>query len=424
MKIAVKELAPCKRLLEIEVPIEAVKKGFDEFYAELSKTAKVPGFRPGKTPRNILEGRYQKEAKGEVLRKIIPASYREAMRKHSLTPVEVPEVSEVKFEKEGALSFKATVDIRPEIRLGDYTGLKVTRKRVEVAPAEVAKVLEELKEANAHYAVVEARPVKKGDYIIVDLEGFVGTSSIDKRKDLWLVIEEGSYLPGLTEALIDLEQGQEREVKLTLPEDFKRRELAKREAIFKVRVKEIKEKVLPPLDDELAASLGEFKGLDELKEAVRKDLVARKQAEGRLDLENQILDQLIKRFPFEAPDSLVTRQTERLLREAKVRGLYQGLKKEDIDSQEPALRKKLSPNALRQVKVAFILEEIAGREKIKVSDEEIDQKISDIAKSSKQAPDEVRKYLKDKEMLDNLRSELRTQKTLNFLVEKANIKEK
>lgn len=422
MKVEVKELEPCRRLLEIEVPVEDVKKGFDEFYAELGKAAKVPGFRPGKAPRNILEMRYQKEAREEILKKLIPDSYSEAMRKRSLIPVDLPEISEVKFEKSGPLSFKAAVDIRPEIKLGNYRGLKVLRKKAEVKAEEVAMALAELQEASAQYVAVEGRPIQRGDYVAIDLEGFVENVSIDKRSDLWLVVDKGSYIPGLTEGLVGLKPGQEKEIKLTLPEDFVRKEFAKYEATFKVGIKEVKEKTLPSLNDEFATSLGEFKTLDELREAIKRDLMARKEAECRADLENQILDQLIKSSPFEVPGSLVKRQTERLVKEAKVRLLYRGMKREDIDSQEEALRKNLAANALRQVKVAFILGEIADGEKIEVGDEDIERRIDEIARSSRQDREEVRNYLKEKDLLGDLRSEMRTQKTLGFLVANATVK--
>lgn len=424
MKVEVKELESCRRLLEIEVPVEDVKRGFDEFYAELGKTAKVPGFRPGKAPHHILEMRYQREAREEVLRRLIPDSYREAMRKRSLIPVDLPEISEVKFEKGGPISFKAAVDIRPEIRLGKYKGLKALKKKAEVKAEEVARALAELQEASAQYVAVEGRSIQRGDYVAIDIEGFVEDVSIDKRSDFWLAVDKGSYIPGLAEGLIGLRHGQEKEIKLTLPEDFAKKEFAKKEATFKVKIKEIKEKTLPSLDDELAISLGEFKTLDELREAIKRDLMVRKEIECRADLENQVFDQLIKSSPFEVPGSLVKRQTERLVKEAKVRLLYRGMKREDVDSQEEVLRRNLGANALRQVKVAFILGEIADREKIEVSDGDIERRIDEIAKRSRQDREEVRNYLKEKDLLDNLRSELRTEKTSDFLVKSAVISEK
>ena len=423
MKVEVKELEPCRRLLEIEVPAEVVQIRFDQFYAELGKTAKVPGFRSGKAPRNILEMRYQGHARDEVLKRLIPDSYREAMRSHSLAPVDLPEISEVKFERDRPFSFKATVDIRPEVKLGNFKGLKVLKRKAEVRAEEVTKALVELQEASAQYVAVEARPVQMGDYVSVDLEGFVGEASIDKRNDLWLAVDKGSYLAGVPEGLVGARQGETKDINVTLPEDFAKKEFAKKKAAFKVRVKEIKEKRLPPLDDELATSLGEFKSLDDLREAVKRDLGVRKDIECRTDVENQILDQLIKRSSFEVPGSLVRRQTERLVREAKARLLYQGLKREEIDSQEELLGKTLTSDALRQVKVAFILGEIADREKIEASDGDIERRIKEIARRSNQQPEEVRAYLEEKELLDNLRNELRTQKTLDFLVASAKVKE-
>lgn len=424
MKVEVKELEPCRRALEIEIPPELVAKGFDQFYAELTRKAKVPGFRPGKAPRNVLEMRYQREARDEVLQRLISESYVEAMKARSLIPVDLPEISDVKFERDLPLSFKATVDIRPDINLGNYIGLKAIKKKAEVNSSEVEGSLTELQEANAQYVAVEGRPVQMGDYVAVDLEGFVKDISIDKRNGLWLAVDKGSYLAGVPEGLVGLKQGEEKDIGVVLPGDFAKKEFAGKEATFKVRIKEIKEKRLPPLDDELATSFGEFKGLDELREAIEKDLLARKEIEGRRDMESQILDQLIKNSPFEVPGSLLERQTERLVREEKVRLLYRGVKKEDINSQESSLKEKLRRNALRQVKIAFILGEIADREKIEVGEEEINRRIAEIAERSKQELEEVRSYLEEKDLLDNLRNELKTQKTLEFLVEKSEIKEK
>lgn len=430
MKVDIKELNPCRRLLQIEVGSEVVTDRFKKVYKDFEKSARIPGFRPGKAPQHIVKLHYKEQIKEEVLKSLIPDFYQQAMKENSLIPVDLPEVTEVKFEEGEPFLFKVTVDIKPSIKPGNYLGLKVSEKKVEVTDEDAEKTLKQLQESSAHYVVVETRPAKMDDYVSIDFECLVEKELISQRKNFWMVLNGTSLLPGfgkatypeLTEGLVGMERSQEKRIDLTLREDFPKKEYARKKAVFMVFLNEIKEKHIPSLDDEFARGLGEFENLNGLRTAIKKDLINKARTQSRIDLEGQIIEQLLKNSKFALPDSLVRKQTERLVKEAKTQLLYKGIKKEEIEKQEENLRKGLKEKAVRQVKAGLILGEIAALQKIEAKEQETEQKIVRMAAELRQEPDKLKGWLKQEGLLDNLKTEIKTAKTLDFLLEKAVIK--
>ncbi len=419
MKTDIKQLGPCKRLLQIEVSLETITDKIGQIYKEFGQKARVPGFRLGKAPRHVLELHYKEQVKKEALERLIADSYRQAIKESSLVPVSYPEITEVKFKEFSPLLFKALVDIRPAIKLGNYLGIKVSEKKTEVTDKDVEKTLTDLQQANARYVVIEDRPVKMDDYVSIDLECIVDKKVIEKKKNFRILVSTKSYLPELGEALVGMERSQEKTVDLTLPADFQKKEYALKKAIFIIFLNEIKERKIPAIDDQLAKSFGGYDNLDELKEAIKKNLIERARIKDRMDLKNQIINQLLKNSRFALPDSLLKRQTDRLVEEKKKDLLYQGIKKEDIEAGEKDLRNNLKEESEGQIRLAFILEEIADIQKIKVSQQDVEQRIDQMAVASHQDRDKVRQYLEKEGLLDNLKSEIGTAKTLDFLLEKA-----
>ena len=421
MEIKIKQLGPCKRLLQIEISPETVADKVEQVYKEFGQNARVPGFRLGKAPRHVLELHYKEQVKKEALERLIADSYRQAIKESSLVPVSYPEITEVKFKEFSPLLFKALVDIRPAIKLGNYLGIKVSEKKTEVTDKDVEKTLTDLQQANARYVVIEDRPVKMDDHVSIDLECIVDKKVVEKKENFWILVSAKSYLPGLGEALVGMERGQEKTVDLTLPADFQKKEYALKKASFVIFLNEVKERKIPAIDNHLARSFGNYDNLDELKEAIKKNLIERARIKDRMDLKNQIIRQLLKSSRFTLPDSLVEKQIDRLVEEEKKHLLYQGIKKENIEARENELRNNLKDEAERQVKLAFILEEIADIQKIKVSQQDVEQRIDQMAVASSQDRDKVRQYLEKEGLLDNLKSEIGTAKTLDFLLEKSKV---
>ncbi len=419
MKVDIKQLSPCKSLFQIEIPPEAVADRIERVYKEFGQKARIPGFRLGRAPRRVLELHYKEEVKREALEKLVADSYQQAIKESSLIPVSYPEITEVKFEEFSPLLFKAVVDIKPAVKLGNYLGLKVIKKKTEVKDEDIEKRLIDLQQASARYAVIEDRPVRMDDYVSVDLECVVDKKVIEKKESFSILVSKKSYLPGLGEALVGMKRSQEKVIDLALPADFPKKEYAGKKATFVVFLNEIKERRLPAIDNQFAGSFGKYENLEEFKKAIRNNLIERAKIESRMDLENQIIKQLLKNSKFALPDSLVKRQTDRLVEERKNHLLYQGIKKEDIESRQKELRNNLKEEAERQVKLAFILEEIADVQNIKVDQREVEQRIDQMAVASKQDRDKLKQHLEKEDLLDNLKSEIGTAKTLDFLVEKA-----
>ncbi|MEA3328961.1 MAG: trigger factor [Candidatus Omnitrophota bacterium] len=333
MKVNIKELTSCKKLLQIEVAPEVAAARLEEVSKDFKKAVKIPGFRQGKVPRHILEMHYKDQIREEMLKRLIPDSYRQAMKENSLIPMELPEISEVEFKQGSPLLFKAAVEVKPLIKLGSYLGLKIRKRKKEVTDKDLEETLKQLQQASSR---------------------------------------------------------------------------ARKEQI-------------PVLNDEFARSLGGFKGLDELKAAIKKDLIARAEAQAKVDLENQVIEHLLKISKFSVPECLVRRQAERLVKEAKMQLAYKGIKAEEIEKQEESLRKSLEEKAVRQAKTALILEDISALEKIKANEQEIEQKVVQMAGEAGRQPEELKAWLIKEGLLDNLKGGIKTAKTLSFLIEKANI---
>ena len=283
MKTKAKKLEACTTHFEIEVPNDAIKKAFEEVYDEIVKIANIPGFRVGKAPRETVKKHYAKDAKEEVLKRLIPEAYRKALEEHKINPVGLPEITDVKFEEGIPLTFNAKVTTRPEFKLNDYKGMIVNKKKIEVKDDDVQKTLESLRDLHARYDNAEDRAVKIGDYVVSDLDCFVdGKPAHKKRENLWLYIEKESTVPGLAEKLVGMKKGDEVDAELKLPDNYPDKTIAGKLARYHVKAKEIKVRSLPALDDSLAKTLGKAT-LAEVKEEIKKELSARAKMSAEID---------------------------------------------------------------------------------------------------------------------------------------------
>ncbi len=423
MKSKVKKLEGTAKQLDIEIPKETVDQIFNEVLEEIRKNTEIPGFRKGKAPLDMVIKNSQAEAMDETQRRLIPQGYQQALEEHNIAPVSYPEMSDVEMSVAGVLKFKAKFDTHPEVNVKKYKGLKVVSTKIRVDDKEINETFERFRNINAEFNDVD-RPIQKGDFAVCDVETVMDGKVISKkRENMWIEADKEASMLGMGEALCGASKGDSKEVEVTLPEGYPDKKYAGKKAIFKVDIKETKEKILPELDDELAKKIGK-ESITDAREEIKSQLLERKEANVRVELQNQILDQLLKAHPFSLPVSMVKRQLDVLLQKAENDLLQKGVDKEAIESHKEKLSEQLAKEAENKVRAYFILDEIGTREDIKVLDEDVNLWLSALAGSYGQPVDSVKKYYEEHDLINGLREQLREEKTLEFLLSEANIAEK
>ncbi len=424
MNVSVEEISPIKKKVSVEIPGEEVTKEVDSFYKDLGKKAKIRGFRPGKVPRNILERYFKDYVKAEVVQKLIGDSYPRALTETNLQPVSPPTIDPGEFNEGKSFQYSAVVEVKPDIKLEGYTGLKIEGKKEELKDEEVEERLKSLQNLHANLKTVsEGRPIQSGDYAILDYEASVGGKPLEGAKAVDFTVEVGSgqFIPTVEEKLIGLIPGDEKDIEVSFPEDYGYKKWAGKTIVFHVKIKEIKEKVLPALDDEFAKDLGDYASLEELKTKLREEIAKEKEQALERQLKDQAMEQLLEANAFEVPESLVEEQTKALVSDTKLRLAAQGVDLQNLGVTEEKLQGDYKATALKQVKTFLILEKIASQEGIAVTDEEVDERLKEMAERMHQKFDAVKRYYEKNGLLPEVKAGILRDKTLNFLLEKANV---
>ncbi|MFH1381162.1 MAG: trigger factor [Candidatus Omnitrophota bacterium] len=420
MKIRMKNIEECRKLFQIEMPKDLVEKATKEVYAQIKKVAKIPGFRPGFAPQDLLEKHYSKDAEGEVLKQLVPEGYREALETHKVIPLGFPKILNVKLEKDKPFTFEAEVDTRPVIKLRNYKGIKVNKKRISTPQSEVTEALERLRSVYAKYNDVE-RPVKKGDYAVCNVEAYADDKLITKKnQNMWIQAEKEASLLGMGEELVGMTKGQTKEINTKLPENYPDKKYAGKNAKFKILINEVKEKVLPMLDDTFAKEL-KVEDLDTLKKNIEAQLFARKENNLKIKMENQILEKLLNDHKFSVPTSLVNSQKEDLKKRLQADLMQKGVQKSDAEAKIKEFDSKLEKDAMDKVRIYFLLEEIAEKEKIFANDDDLSAKIKYIALSEGRPEQEIKEYYEKENLLGGLKEEIKEEKTLEFLLKSSEV---
>jgi len=423
-KSKVKKMEDCVACLDIEVSKDTIENAFEEVYDELVKVVTIPGFRTGKAPKDLVKKQYAKDAREEVLKRLIPDAYRKAVEEHKITPVGMPDISDLKFDEGKLLSFKARIDTRPEFKLKNYKALKLERKKVDVKAEDIDKTIESLRGVHAKYTDADDRPVAMGDYVIADMDCLVdGKPFHKKRENVWLSVDKESFIPGLGEKLVGMKKLEERDIESALPDKYPDKALAGKKAVYHVKINGIKVRELPNLDDEFAKDLGK-ENLSALKEEVAKELESRMKASSEIDLENQLLKKLMDDNNFAVPATFVKRQTDFMVENSKRRLEEKGFKREELDKKDDEFRAKCKDDAVRQVRLLFILDEIARAENIEADESDLQNSYNSIAIQANTTAEEVKKHYEKEEMVDNLLEKIREEKTIDFLLKNAEITEK
>ena len=420
MKVAVEELGACKRRLQVEEGPEVVQDAWEKAFKRVQKEAKLPGFRKGKVPANMVKLHFSDDVRQEVARHLIPEVYRQALQETKLKPVEEPDLKEVTLEEGAPLKFEAMVEIKPAITLGQYTGLTVTHAPKPFEEREVDEALEHLREQHAEFRTVE-RPADVHDLVIMDYT--LTPEGMDARTETGysFLIGSGAVMPEIEEAVIGLAAGGERTARVRFPDDHRNEALRGKAAEAKVKVTEVKEKVLPSLDDELAKTVGQFDTLDALKEGVRKGLQSRRETENRQALETAVTEAVLAGHPVEVPDALVLRQVGHLIEHTRERVRRQGMDPDKLPWDYGKLLEELKPGAEKAVRRALVLEAIAEKEGLNPTDADVDAEVEKIAVANNRPVPAVRRIMQDSGDLDGLRHSLQETRTMEFLISKSTV---
>jgi len=408
MKVQVEEITPVKKSLRIEIPQEVVTNEFELAYSDLKKKAKLPGFRPGKAPLSLLEKKFGPSVEEDIVRKLVPEYYQKAIKEAGLSPVEFPSIEKIELKKGAPLLFTATVEIRPTIQLSNYSGIPVPRKEIKVTDEEVEQTLKRLQEDQGRLeAGSEDQAIKTSDYAIIDFEGSIDGKPVNQGKAEGYTLQIGSntFPSEFESSLIGKKKGDQVEVDVPYPADYANKEIAGKSVRFKIAVKEVKNKVLPPLDDELAKDIG-LGSLAELKEKIKNTLLEQRTAQQEHDQKNVIMKKLVEMHTFEVPESMVDRELHSMIDRLQERV------QQKLD--HASLHKEYESTAKERVKGTFVLNAIADAEKIEVTEQEIEEEINGLAQRAKVSPQEAKRAIYQQQgSLEGLRARIREEKALN-----------
>ncbi|MEW6408996.1 MAG: trigger factor [Nitrospirota bacterium] len=427
MLLDVEELSPVKKKLKIEIPIDIIESEIEGAYRQLNKKAKIPGFRPGRIPRVLLERQYKDDVEHEVIEKLLPQYYFDAVKDSGIIPVQNPRIEgDIRIEKGQPITFTATVEIKPSIEVSNYDGIEIEGKEVTISDDDVEKAMANLRESHAYLEkIAEDHMIENGDFVLIELEGSLEGKPVEvlKARDYLLEIGSNTFIPGIEEKLISHSAGETIDVKTTFPENHPHAELKGKEVDLNIKLKEIKKKVLPPLDNEFAKDLGS-ETLDSLKEQLKNELTERIKKQIERGYKEKIIQRLIDSHPFEVPPSMVDSEIYEMIIENNRHLLQKEGGADDFVREEiEKLRNEYTPLAIRSVKGALILEAISKKENITVGIEEVDAEIERISRETGHHPDTIRRtYISRYGNLEGLRETILQRKTLDILLSKTVIK--
>ncbi|MBE3580038.1 MAG: trigger factor [Thermoanaerobacteraceae bacterium] len=421
MKATVEKLEKNRVILEVEVEAPRLEQALDKAYRKLVRQVNIPGFRRGKAPRFILERYMGKEPLyHEAMDIVIPSAYREAVEETKIEPIDQPEVEIVQAEEGQPLIFKATVDVKPEVQLGQYKGIPVERPEVKVTDEDVEAFLKRLQERFAQLKDVEEGSLQEGDTAIIDFKGEVEGQDYPglKGENYPLEIGSGTFIPGFEAQLVGAKVDEEREVKVTFPADYHRQELAGKEAVFAVKIRGIKRKQLAPLDDEFAKDVSEYETLEELKEDIRERLREEQEQRAAAEVRRQVIEKAVANAAVELPPVLVERRIGYLINDMAWRLQSQGVSLEQLMERSgktwEQLKEEMRPQAEKDVKTDLVLEAIAKAEGMEATQEDVDREIEKMAQLLQQPLEKVRERMEKN--LEGLQYDIVINKTIDFLV--------
>ena len=429
MNVTVENLAPCKKLVRVELDAKVVDEAFASMTKDFQKQANLPGFRPGKAPVQMVLKKYEKDIQDEVKRKLISDSYRKAVEERKIDVLGYPDIEEIQFGRGQALQFAATIETEPEFPLPQYKGLPVTREAKSVTEADVDRALNLLREQRVTFGKVE-RELRAGDIAVVNYTGTCGgkpitdiaptAKGLTEQKNFWVEMQSQSFIPGFADQLLGAKAGDKRTVNVDFPADFLTKELAGKQGIFEVEIAEVKEKVLPPLDDAFAKSY-DAENLEKLREGVRRDLENElKYKQGR-DTRAQIVRALLHQVNFDLPETTLAQETRNVVYDLVRENAKRGVTRDTIEKEKEQIYSIAAQGAKDHVKLRFLVQRIAEQEDIKVAQEEILRRVQTLAAMYQIPPDKFLKDLQKRNGLVEIYDQLAHEKVMEFLENNAKV---
>jgi trigger factor len=416
-------------VLTFEVDAASFDKALDQAFKKVVKRVSVPGFRKGKVPRKIFEQRFGVESLyQDAVDILLPEAYSKAVDATGIVPVDQPQIDIEKIEKGSDLVFTAEVTVKPEVKLGQYKGLEMEEQDTEVKDEEIEEQLKRLQERYAELAVKEDGTVEKGDTVVLDFEGFVDGKPFDggKAENYSLEIGSNAFIPGFEDQLVGMKANEEKEINVTFPEDYHAEELKGKDAVFKVKVHEIKVKQLPELDDEFAKDVDDdVETLDQLKEKIKNQLKEQKETAALNAQRDQVVEKAAENAEIDVPDVMIEREIDRMIRELEQQMAAQGVTMKMYynitGTDEQSLREQMKESAEKRVRASLTLEAIADAENIEVSDEEVEKDIKETADNFGLSVEQVKQMLDIQGGSDAVKNDLRIRKAIDFLVENGTV---
>ena len=423
MQVNIENPSTLRRKLTIDVEPDEIKRELDRAYNELKRNVVLKGFRAGHAPQKLLERFFGDQVRGDVIQKLVKDYTKKALEEHNLTPMVEPEIQTEETDLSKALRFSATFDVRPELIVKDYQGLKVQQPRIEVRDEEVEQALQQLRERHATLKAETRTKVERGDYVLAEIEGYSANEPIPgtKIEQRLLPVSDKMLSHGLDEVLAGAEVGAPISKHRSYGADYATKELAGKDVEWRAAVKEIFTRQLPELDDEFAKDLGEFANLGELREKLRTDLLesARQRAESRV--RQGLLDLVMERNPVEVPESMVDLELRSIEAELAANFEERGLSHEQAHARAAENREELRTRAEKRARSSIVVDALADQESVEVSDEELADRVAKLVTHSGSERDRVAKFYRQEENRAGLKQSMRREKTLDILLSRAQV---
>ena len=412
--------------LELTVEAQKFSDAIQKVYFQSAKYFNIPGFRKGKAPMNIVEKYYGKEIFYEdAFNEVAPEVLEEAVKENNIEIVSKPDIDVTQIEKGKDLIFTAVFQTKPEVELGKYKGIEIPKIEYTVSDEDINHELGHMQEHNSRLISVEDRPVEKGDIAVIDFEGFVDGVAFEggKAENHELEIGSNTFIPGFEDQIIGMKIDEEKDINVKFPDEYFSKDLAGKDATFKVKLHEIKKKELPELDDEFAKDVSEFDTLEELKKSIKDKIEKDNEQKQKYETEDAVIKAVCENIKVDIPSGMIESETEDMLKNIETRLSYQGLKLDQylqiMGKTAEEVKKEYEPQAIEAVKSRLMLEAVVKAEKIEATEDEIVEKVKEMAKNYGKSDEEL---LKNENLRNYIKSGIETEKALDFLVKNAKMK--
>jgi len=428
MQVTVEDLNSVKKILHIEIPEDKVISELDASYKNLKKTAKVKGFRPGKTPRSVLERMFKKDVLADVSSRLIQNSFVDAIKETQLNIVGNPKLDPPGLKEKGPYKYDATIEVRPEIEDIDFKGLTLKKTLYKISDEEINAQLKMLQKSLAQQKTIdEDRPIKKDDFALIDYEGFKDGkpfAETQMTENFTMKVGSGQISKEFDAGIIGMKPSETREVKVTFPKDYFNAKLADQKISFNIKLNEIREEVLPEIDDELAKNLGNIETLDKLKETITDNLKQGYEKRVEQEINEQIFKALIEKSDFEVPDTMVDYELEGIVAEAERSFAYRNVSMEDMGLTREGIAEKYRDTALKQVKRHLILSKLIEQEKLTLSDEDLENGFKEMADNFNQSVEEIKSfYNQNKDKIEFFKHTLLEKQAIGLIIDNSTVKD-